>query len=254
MPRYALQYAGPTLVLLNEHSGNRKTGDIPVTLTTGNTCPSTCPWLGQGCYAENGFTAVHWGRLQRTGNGLSWGEFCRRVARFSEGQIWRHNEAGDLPGCDLEIDTHMLGRLIQANLGRRGFTYTHKPIRNAREEATVRRANEARFTINLSADSLEEADAQAERKLGPIVLVLPHNSPKRGIVTPKGRKVVWCPALERAGSITCKTCGLCAVPWRKSIVAFRTHGRMRLLMTEMITQPMLPALEVRKQQAAWRWR
>ena len=253
MPRYALQYQGPTLVLLSEQSGNRKTGRIPVTLTTGNTCPPSCPWLGQGCYAENGYTALHWGRLQRQGAGLSWGAFCERVAAFPEGRLWRHNEAGDLPGEGEDLDTAALFQLVTANKGRRGFTYTHKRLLRGDDAAAVWWANENGFTINLSADSLGEADKQADRKLGPVVLVLPHTTPRRGVKTPKGRRVVFCSALEREG-ITCSSCKLCAHPHRKSVIAFPTHGRMRSLMTSLITQPMLPAIEVRKQEASWRWR
>lgn len=43
------------------------------------------------------------------------------------------------------------------------------------------------------------------------------------IATPKGRKVVVCPATHR-DDVSCKTCGLCAVRDRKVIVGFPAHG------------------------------
>ncbi|AGR89223.1 hypothetical protein X831_gp103 [Pseudomonas phage PAK_P2] len=41
--------------------------------------------------------------------------------------------------------------------------------------------------------------------------------------TPKGRKVVACPA-EKSDKVNCKSCGLCQVADREYIIGFRAHG------------------------------
>ena len=62
------------------------------------------------------------------------------------------------------INPRMLAELVAANRGKRGFTYTHKPP--SQECAAIRRANRNGFTINLSADTLEEEDKLARKKAG----------------------------------------------------------------------------------------
>jgi hypothetical protein len=144
-------------------------------------------------------------------------------------QIWRHNQAGDLPGIGDEIDRQMLRELVLANRGKRGFTFSHKPL-TAKNAAAIRAANGAGFTINVSADNLSEADEFIVRSVGPVVVLLPEEArfhPKRHASTPAGNRIVVCPA-ERADlesrRITCKTCQLCAVVDRKTIVGFPAHG------------------------------
>ena len=39
---------------LTKVSSNRKTGPIPVSTTTSDSCPPTCSLKGAGCYAEQG--------------------------------------------------------------------------------------------------------------------------------------------------------------------------------------------------------
>jgi hypothetical protein len=41
-------------------SRNVKTGPIPVSTSTRKTCPDSCPFKNNGCYAESGPLAIHW--------------------------------------------------------------------------------------------------------------------------------------------------------------------------------------------------
>lgn len=236
-PRAAIRSDGPLRVMFALRSGNRKTGPIPVSMTSAGTCPTTCAWYGRGCYAEQHLVAIHWRRVS-SGKGLAWADFCEQVAALPEGQIWRHNEAGDLPGNDGRIDIDALAALLKANLGKKGFTYTHKPLTLA-NVALIRWANASGFVVNLSADSLADADRLAATDAGPVTVVLPHNAPTKGLRTPEGRHVVVCPAEYREG-VTCESCKLCAVSKRKSIVGFRAHGDRRKQITERLRQ--LPLL------------
>lgn len=199
-------------------SSNQKTGPIPVTYSARETCPPTCPHYRGSCYAEGYYTSLAWNRVNR--NGIAWAELCEKVAALPEGQLWRHNVAGDLPGAGETVDPVALGELVAANTGRKGFTYSHKKSPQAVE--WIRAANQWGFTVNLSADDAGEADTLAELQAGPVVAIVPIDCPEQ-TMTPKGRKIIVCPAQSR-DNVTCSTCGLCARPERDFVIGFRAHG------------------------------
>lgn len=218
-------------VMFNLRSGNRKTGPIPVSITDPSSCPTSCAFFGNGCYAAYGHLGWHW-RTTST-RGLSWRAFCARVAELEPGTVWRHNEAGDLPGEGEDIDRFALNQLVRANEGRRGFTFTHKPVlRNLANRRAIRGALARGFTINLSADSLAHADELAALELAPVAVVLAHDAPPRATRTPAGRKVVVCPA--QTSELTCERCRLCAAPQRKAIVGFLAHGQFKARVSELV--------------------
>ena len=209
-------------------SGNGKTGPIPVSTSAASTCPDACPLKSKGCYASaGGPLALHWRKVSEQGRGDDWQTFVSRISALPFGQLWRHNQAGDLPGENNSIDVAMLAELVDANEGKRGWTYTHKPVVGDGNEATcnraaVRDANERGFTINLSADNLAEADELKTADCGPVVVVLPADSPL-AMSTPAGHKVIVCPAQRPGSKATCATCGLCQKQ-RAVIVGFLAHG------------------------------
>lgn len=212
-------------------SRNAKTGDIPVSTTSAGTCPTACPFRADnvgGCYAASGPLAMHWRKVTSSERGTDWNTFCDTVASLPEGALWRHNQAGDLPGEGNKIDRKALRQLVKANAGRKGFTYTHKPMTNAANRKAIHDANKAGFTINLSGNNLTHADTLAALDIGPVVVVLASDH-QGNTVTPEGRKVIQCPAtradLEARGkAINCKDCGLCAIAQRDFIVGFPAHG------------------------------
>jgi len=205
-------------VHLTLKSANVKTGPIPVSTTERDSCPTDCA-MRAGCYAASGPLALHWAAVSAGTRGTSWGQFVQAIAALPEGQLWRHNQAGDLPQTGGTIDAVKLGQLVQANIGRRGFTYTHH--RDAASLAWVKHANEWGFTVNLSANDLHDADALADTGAGPVVVVLP-STQAQNTETPAGRKVVVCPATQR-DDVSCATCQLCQRQ-RSTIVGFPAHG------------------------------
>jgi hypothetical protein len=137
------------------------------------------------------------------------------------GTYWRHNQAGDLPGAGDKINPVQLRELAQANRGRHGWTYTHKPLR-ANNVAAIKEANAAGFTVNISANSPSEADTAVDAGAGPVVCIVPPGTAPVSW-TPRGRKIVVCPATQREG-VTCASCRLCARAARSVIVGFPPHG------------------------------
>lgn len=225
-----------TLFRLTLASGNIKTGKIPVTTTGKDSCPASCALRGNGCYAEVGTLALHWGKEK-----LQDEVFLRGVANLptkdAKGKdiLWRHNQAGDLPGYnknDEFIDPHFLRKLCEANGERRGFTYTHKNPLIADNAAAIKAANQTAFTVNLSANNIKQADLYASLDLGPVVVLLPDDAEEL-FETPDGNTVIACPAYKRK-DLTCEQCGLCALkrvkrPHRKKrgkrvIIGFYAHG------------------------------
>jgi hypothetical protein len=211
-------------VHLTLKSANVKTGPIPVSTTARDSCPADCAMRAE-CYAASGPLALHWSAVSAGTRGTSWGQFCESIAALPDGQLWRHNQAGDLPQVDGTVDAVKLGQLVAANQGKRGFTYSHH--RDAASLAWIRHANAWGFTVNLSANDLRDADALADTGAGPVVVVLP-STQTENTITPAGRKVVVCPATQR-DDVSCATCQLCQRQ-RGTIVGFPAHGsRQRVI-------------------------
>lgn len=219
--------------LITLRSGNKKTGPIMVVTSPRSTCPKECPFMKSGCYANAGPLGLLWTTLDKgeadftaklpTGANLkihSLDSLIAAVKAQPVDALWRMNQAGDLPGEGSEIDTKTLAEIVTANEGRRGFTYTHKPMTPS-NAAAVKAANENGFTINLSANTLAHADTLSDLNIGPVVAVMPAEATENAR-TPAGRKVVVCPATQR-DDVSCATCGLCQRQ-RECIVGFPAHG------------------------------
>lgn len=248
-------------VIFRLKSGNKKLGPIPVSISEPGTCPRSCTFYDVGCYAGYGWNGTIWRKARQFG--LPWRDFLDAVEALPDGQVWRHNEAGDLAGGVDAIHEGWFWDLIVAAKGTRGFTYTHRTIIGSSEgrinARLIRDGNaEGGMTINLSADTLEQADEYADLGIGPVVVTLPddiiagmyvtethyarktkheslrHLRPKpKELRTPKGRRVVICPA-QTAAKLTCAECQLCAHPHRKSVVGFVAHGQGSRLVSELI--------------------
>jgi hypothetical protein len=173
----------------------------------------------------------HWANVPK--DGLTWKAFLDEIRALPPGTLWRHNEAGDLPGVGKRLDLTKFYQLISANQGRRGFTFTHKPVGalDLETKAALRFANDSGFVVNLSADSLAEADRLADLEVAPVAVVMRHDAGPHE-KTPAGRHVVLCPA-ETHG-LTCAECELCAQPKRKAIIGFRAHGQLKARVDELV--------------------
>jgi len=156
-------------------------------------------------------------------------------------QLWRHNVAGDLPGAGETVDAYELGEIVRANIGRRGFTYTHKHRPQAIKWA--QHATAWGFTVNLSADDAGHADRLSAHGL-PVACIVPSDTPKLSY-TPEGRRIVVCEAQTREES-TCENCGnfdaWCSRADRDFIVGFRAHGT-RAKRTDQLARRVIPIVK-----------
>ena len=204
-------------------SKNAKVGKMAVTTSTATTCPTSCPFKSNGCYADSGPLKLHWDKVTRKERGDDWSTFISKIKDLPTGSKWRHNQAGDLPGDMEKLDNEKCIELAKANKGKRGFTYTHYDVLdNFQNAITVNIMNHLGFTVNVSANNLEHADKLCDLNIAPVTTVLPIEQ-TTNTVTPKGRKVVVCPATYK-DDVSCASCMLCEKWDRNVVVGFPAHG------------------------------
>lgn len=213
-----------TLFSFTKVSGNSKTGAIPVTMTDQNSCPDSCALKGGACYARFSFVGMQWNRLSngKLKSALGSSELLEKVKGLPSGQLWRHNVAGDLPHQNGIIDHRFCTNLVQANKRKRGFTYTHHNPFGILNHSIIKFMNDRGFTVNLSANNAKQADDFLALNIAPVVTLLQIGANKVSY-TPKGTKVVRCPA-EYNDSVTCARCTLCQKHDRKYAIGFTAHG------------------------------
>jgi hypothetical protein len=193
---------------ITEVSGNQKTGPIITTRHPQASCPVTCPFLGNGCYAENFPLSKHW-RNDLT-RGLNFETYLDRLRlliryrnRTGQTSMLRIGEAGDIGnGVTISSQAVHLAEAIKDSECVIWYSHYHPTPENL----PVYRSILDRVCINVSADSPAMADAYVSLGL-PTVVVLPIGTPNVSY-TPQGRKIVACPAEKASGRVTCQTCRL----------------------------------------------
>lgn len=205
-------------------SRNSKTGPMPVVTASSDTCPTDCPLKdGGGCYAEHGPLRIHWNNVDQ--DGFDFDELLKRIRRLPRNQSWRYGQAGDLPKPKKQVL-----QLAKANNRRPAIAFTH-----GRDFETYHEAAKLGLNINLSCETLAEADVLSDTGL-PVVVVLPSFYGRQkgesltefrkrvGIVTtPAGRRVAICPATyTETNCLLCQACSK-ARPG-EAIIGFPAHG------------------------------
>jgi len=209
---------------LNVHitpkSSNSKTGPIPVTTTERKSCPPTCSWYDAGCYASYGPLRLHWNKVSSGERGVPWPDFIKWVKELPDGTLWRHNQAGDLPGSGTKISKAALHQLAMAASHTNGFTYTHKDYKTYAD--VLRMAISKGFIINTSCDTLEDGVVSYKTYGLPTTVMIPPKYQGQTTFKYKGVKIAQCIAEYK--DTNCKDCMLCAKADRKVIVGFTPHG------------------------------
>lgn len=166
---------------------------------------------------------------------MQWDAFCSEIRKLMRGQLWRHNVSGDLPHDGFgDINSEKFQKLIDANRGRRGYTYTHHPINNHNVKI-LQESNANGFTVNASCQSVEVADSIMTDHNIPAVAVVNSEESRRFFNTSSGRKVIVCPATIHE-NVTCATCGLCQQSDREFVIAFPAHGNAKKTVNAIISE------------------
>ena len=217
---------------LTRISSNAKTGPIPVSTSSRATCPDTCPFRANGCYADAGPLAIHWQAVTAGARGVAWPDFLQLIKNLPAGQLWRHNQAGDLYKPNTLTGQTALAALTAANRGRRGFTYSHHKLTPATVRA-FKAATSNGFTVNASAETERAADAAISKGLR-AVFVVPADETRTAWKTADGNRAVVCPA-QRFDRMDCATCKLCQARPQNVAIVFKAHGNGRAKVETVIT-------------------
>lgn len=203
------------------HSQNKKTGDISQTYSACNTCPTSCPFKGHGCYGENFTTRINWKKANCDSKTLA-------DAMESKGhtRVVRHNVAGDMckPGTS-ELDSILIRDLIKAWKSTRvtAYTYTHAD-KTAKNFAKVQRAIESGFIINMSCETMEQVKVCYENNVPSVLAVYEWTQKDKVTRRIDGITYRLCPACHDK-NMTCRNCGKCWKKGRKEVVVLPAHGK-----------------------------
>ena len=219
-----------------EESGNSKIlGSKKVDATYASirtSCPKSCPLMGDGCYAELGYTGITSHRLDKDANGQSALDTARAEAKAIDSSY----KGGPVPkGRDLRVhvagDSRTLAgtRMINNAVGRwtkrgggKAWSYTHAWAHVPREEWS-------RVSILASISSTSEVKAARKQGYAPAIVVAQHPSEKAYTLPVSDTKFIPCPNQTR--SVGCTDCRLCFDANRlyegNFGIAFAVHGVMK---------------------------
>lgn len=206
---------------LTRVSGNSKTGPIPVTTSSRDTCSPSCPFLGMGCYADAGPLALHWGKVTTAERGVSFAQHCADLASLPPSQLVRLNQAGDLVHKHGRISRRFVRGIVAACKNLKAYTYSHHALNLGENLQLLRFANRNGLTINVSTETEAAADQAIASGL-PAVLAVDSDEARDTWHTPAGNVVLVCPAQRR--DTDCATCQLCHTRGKRVVIAFRAHG------------------------------
>ena len=105
---------------------------------------------------------------------------------------------------------------------------------NDHNRVCLENANLMGFTVNVSTESVEDADRVMTEYNLPAVAVVNSEETRRFYKTESGRKVITCPAALFPDKVTCATCGLCQIADRQFIVALPAHGTAKKTVNQIV--------------------
>ena len=227
-------------MILLPKSSNAKTGDVIQSYSSFSYCPKSCALRGQGCYAEQFHTKLHWGRCEnpldpRYVDSFSdlmevlTTEVSRRMKTQDKPVLFRHNVAGDMAIEKTSIldssKVYMVAHAIEAvnqvfPKSLVGYTYTHCLL-NWNSIQMMLDVKEKGFIINASCESLAEVVYAKDHGINAVITSVDPEETKNELAE-NGLKSVQCPA-QTHKDMSCDKCRLCAMD-RAAVVIFKVHG------------------------------
>ncbi len=191
-------------------SANTKTGPMTTTYRTEESCPSTCPLLGQGCYADGRIRAIPRKYGQEGNEAIL--SLIDKPLTFGV----RFNVVGDFALADGSLDVDYVNAcnaLAEARPEVKIIAYTHM-WRTLTPDVFS-------FVCNASCETPEQV-AEAVAAGWQATLVGSEAGTKIA-----GKRVITCPAQTR-DDVSCATCMLCSKGGEgRAVVNFEVHGPTR---------------------------
>lgn len=217
-------------MLLVAKSRNRKTGTLPAIYRTQDTCPTTCPLMGAGCYGENngpGGSCSPFGHAERGDEARDTAALARMLYALPAGTMIRANVVGDYLMPDGTPDFAYISVLNTAAItyGIRILSYTH--AWRAIPSGTFATGARPQASCE-SPDDVREARAAGYTA----VIVAPDADTYPNGTDIGGSRAVLCPNVTTG--ITCRDCGLCSKQ-RRSTVVLPVHGARKRAASASVT-------------------
>ena len=205
-----------------ETSQNKKLGNCSATYASQTSCPRSCPFFKQGCYAETGPLGIHTARLNEektTATAVAQAE-AKAIDTLSGNKPLRIHVVGD---STTKKGTKLLANAAKRYTAKHGesvWTYTHAWRTREREEW-------GDISVLASCENIADATAAMKRNYA-VAMVVPEFKSEKAYKLGK-YKVIPCPSQTR--HITCDQCRLCMDDERlrenNLIIGFTPHGARR---------------------------
>lgn len=200
-----------------ELTANRKTGPVHVTMASQASCPSTCPLLHSGCYAESGPQGFQTARVNRSS-----ARDPKVIAR-AEAQAIK-GLSGDRP-----MRLHVVGDASTSPaariLSRAVDKWKHPVWSYTHAWRKVKRIAWGKVSILASCETT--ADVKSARDKGYATALVVDRFQSTKAYTVDGVKVIPCPA-QTHEDVQCTSCKLCWNDGRlramNATIAFEAHG------------------------------
>lgn len=211
------------VVIAVEKSTNSKTGIVSATYAPMQTCPSTCPFLNSGCYAQTSHTGMHAIRLGKEARQMKLEtplklaqEEAKAIRALKGDYDLRLHIVGD---CKTAKAAEVLARAAKDHMAKKDkkvWTYTH-----AWRE--IPRNKFGSISVLASCETLDECKKAMKRGYAASVVRL---KPFKGTMPFQGLKMTACKSLSEG--MKCNECRQCMnadkLLKNNEVICFFPHG------------------------------
>lgn len=232
---------GVTLVLNSE---NAKLGKhVSATYVSQASCPKTCPFIDDGCYANYGNTGIHTRRLNKS-TITDAATLAQTEADLITAASWGKGNPGKLASVNQALRLHVVGDSVTVkgtkalsdatkhwlDLIGQVWTYTHAWRKVARRHWQG-------ISVLASCERATDAILAMQRGYAAALVVAQHPTDGRAF---KVHDLTIIPCPNQTRNVTCRECKLC---WKdqwllatRSVIAFAAHGVKRNTVKAKLTE------------------
>lgn len=215
-------------IIATEKSANKKTGVVSTTYAPISSCPTTCPFLNAGCYAQHGPSALHLGRINQASEGMTQIEIAQAEAAairaLSGKQPLRLHVVGDCSSNEAARIVSEACEEYAAAHGRPVWTYTHA-------WRTVDAQSWGKVSVLASCETAADVIEAFDRGYAPSV------TGEDLEIDSFSFKTVVCPAQTKDG-VKCTNCRLCwsseSLRAGRKVIVFLPHGAKQKTVGETV--------------------
>ncbi len=225
--------AGLTIkpVIAVEKSQNAKIGTVSATYVSQSSCPRSCPFFGNGCYAEQGLTGIHTKKLNKS-TVTDLVEIAEAEAKGIRGLSGKYplrlHVVGDCTTDECASIVSSAADEYAEIEGSPVWTYTH--AHNTRRESW------GKVSVLRSCENMEQVKQATEDGFASAMVVSEFDK-ETSYDIGDGYRGIPCPQ-QTGKAKTCVDCGLCQRDAKlrdaKLVVLFAAHGSRKSLVQDAV--------------------